>query len=83
MRPQLPIFALTPEETTYRTMSLYWGVEPILISRARSTDHMLKVGEEALIGGGHLRKGAEVIAVSGSSDVGGASNLIRIGRLGE
>lgn len=83
MRPQLPVFALTPEQTTYRRMSLYWGVEPVLIPRARSTDHMLRVGEEALIGGGHLKKGAEVIAVSGSSKVGGASNMIRIGRLGE
>ena len=83
MRPRLPIFALTPEEGTYRAMSLYWGVEPVLIPMARSTDHMLELGKEALIKGGHLRKGAQVIAVSGSAAVGGASNMIRIGRVGK
>ncbi len=40
-RPEAVILALTSHESTYRRLAPYWGVEPILISPASSTDEMI------------------------------------------
>lgn len=40
-RPQRPIIAMTPEETTFRRLSLYWGCIPLRMPDLLNTDEMI------------------------------------------
>jgi len=41
-RPEQPILAVTPDETTYRTLQLVWGVIPKLTKTALHSDEMIE-----------------------------------------
>jgi pyruvate kinase len=40
-RPEVPIFAFTPEPQTYNRLELCWGVTPFLVSHSKNLDEML------------------------------------------
>ena len=83
LKPPCPIFAFTPAETVRRRMTLYWGVQPLVLRLSRNTDRMLRQGERALLAAGLLRRGDRVVVVSGTSPQAGATNLMKLHRLGE
>jgi len=83
LRPPCPILALAPTEAARRRMALCWGVLPLVLRFSRSTDRMLRDGERALLAAGLLGRGARVIVVSGTSTRTGATNLMKLHRLGE
>jgi len=83
LRPPCPIFALTPTETARRRMALCWGVLPLAMRFSRSTDRMLRDGDRVLLSAGLLGRSARVIVVSGTSPQAGATNLMKLHRLGE
>jgi len=64
-------------------MALYRGVLPLALRFARSTDRMLRDGERAILAAGLIGKGARVVVVSGTSPRAGATNLMKLHRLGE
>jgi pyruvate kinase len=47
-RPPLPIFAMTSNPRTLTRLALYWGVVPIMIAPADSTDDLIASIEESL-----------------------------------
>jgi pyruvate kinase len=83
LRPPCPILALAPSERARRRMALCWGVLPLAMRFSRNTDRMLRDGERALLAAGLLRTGARVVVVSGTSPQAGATNLMKLHRLGE
>ncbi len=83
LRPPCPILALAPTEQARRRMAMCWGVLPLAMRFSRSTDRMLRDGERALLAAGLLKKGARVVVVSGTSPQAGATNLMKLHRLGE
>jgi len=83
LRPPCPIFALTPTEAARRRMALCWGVLPLAMRFSRSTDRMLRDGDRVLLSAGLLGRSARVIVVSGTSPQAGATNLMKLHRLGE
>ena len=83
LKPPCPIFAFTPAETVRRRMTLYWGVQPLVLRLSRNTDRMLRQGERALLAAGLLRRGDRVVVVSGTSPQAGATNLMKLHRMGE
>ncbi|MCO4743332.1 MAG: pyruvate kinase [Proteobacteria bacterium] len=83
VRPHGPIFALTPNPPTLDQLSLAWGVTPVLVPLVRDTDDMLASGERALIEGGHVDRGTEVVVLAGTSPVKGATNMMKITHCGE
>jgi pyruvate kinase len=83
LRPPCPIIALAPAEDVRRRMALYWGVLPVAMRFSASIDRMLRDGERTLLSAGLLRKGARVVVVSGTSPRVGATNLMKLHRLGE
>jgi len=83
LQPPCPIVAITPSEASRRRMALYRGVLPMALRLARSTDRMLRDGERAILASGFIRKGARVVVVSGTSHRVGATNLMKLHRLGE
>ncbi|HNW14564.1 MAG TPA: pyruvate kinase, partial [Anaerolineaceae bacterium] len=64
-RPRVPIIAFTPEPSTLSQMSLYWGVNPILVPFANSLEEMVQSVDNYLIKRKKLRVGEQVVLVSG------------------
>ncbi len=63
-RPEMPIFAFTPDERVCRRMALYWGVVPNRVGRIESTDRLIVAVERALLRARAIRKGDAVIFLS-------------------
>ena len=83
MKPSCPIIAFCPTEAIRRRLSLYRGVLPLTIRLVRDTDRMLAEGDRALLRHGLMRKGQKAIVVSGTSTRAGATNMMKIHRVGE
>jgi len=64
-RPNVPIFAFTPEMRTYQNMGLLWGVTPLFVPYADTLETMLKHVETAIATATTLKKGQKVILISG------------------
>ncbi len=80
-RPPAPIYAFTPEEKTFRHLSLVWGVLPMLFDSIPNTDSMIRRAEEILLQTGAVNKGDVIVIVSGTNPVRGATNMMKIDRL--
>ncbi len=64
-RPDVPIFAFTPEMKTFQQMGLYWGVTPLLVPYADTLETMIKHVETAIATATNLKRGQQVILISG------------------
>ncbi len=64
-RPLVPIMAFTPDERTYPTLAMYWGVTPFLTPTAFTMEEMIQHVEHALVTMTALRAGQQVILISG------------------
>ncbi len=82
-RPQVPVFAYTDNETTYRGLSLWWGIEPVLLPFEENTDFMVSAVSRDLLQAGRLAEGSSVVFV-GSTPllVRGRTNFIKLQTLG-
>jgi pyruvate kinase len=82
LKPPCPIIAFAPSEEVRRRLMLYRGVWPLAMRLARSTDQMLADGERAILTSRILRAGERVVVVSGTTPRSGATNLMKVHRLG-
>jgi len=64
-RPNVPIFAFTPELRTYQQMGLFWGVTPLFVPYADTLETMIKHVETAIATTTTLERGQKVILISG------------------
>ncbi|ANF30878.1 pyruvate kinase [Leifsonia xyli] len=84
LRNKIPILAFTPEESTRRRMSLFWGVESFVVGRVTHTDQMVAQVDEALKSTGRAVDGDKVIIISGSPPgIPGTTNDIRVHKVGD
>jgi pyruvate kinase len=82
-RPHIRIMAATPEKKVMRRTSLYWGVEPLLVDRANTTDKMIAAIERTMKERKHLRKGDLCVITAGVPlFVRGRTNMIKVHRIG-
>ena len=78
-RPRSKIIASTPLETTYYRLSLVWGVIPILIEQAKSTDDMINKAIEHSKENDLVKIGEKVIITAGIPiGVPGTTNMIKV-----
>ncbi|HEX2618520.1 MAG TPA: pyruvate kinase [Phototrophicaceae bacterium] len=83
-RPRTPIICVTPNETTYRRMTLVWGVTPLLVPHFHTIDEMLQVIGRATHDAGLVKRGDMLIIIAGVPfGIGGQTNLLKIHRVGE
>ncbi|MBZ0111670.1 MAG: pyruvate kinase [Thermoanaerobaculia bacterium] len=81
-RPRARIVAFTPEERTRRRMSLYWGVEPMVMGRLSSTDEMIAAAGKRLLEMGICEAGEGVVMVAGvPPNESKSTNLMKIHRV--
>ncbi len=78
-RPKAPILAITMSESIARRVNLYWGVVPLAIDRAASTDQMMTLAEKASIDSGFASRG-DYIVITGGAPVGksGSTNIMKV-----
>jgi len=81
-RPREPIFALTPNEQTYRRLTLTWGVTPLLVRPVEGTDDLLDAASEALTRLDLARPGDLIVLTAGVPlSGGGRTNLLKVHRV--
>lgn len=79
----LPLLAFTPMDTTYRQLSLTWGVHCFQVPAVDSTDEMIRQVDGAVSKVPGYEKGDRLVIVAGSPpNTSGSTNLIRVHRLG-
>jgi pyruvate kinase len=83
-RPSTPILAPTPRLTTYRRLSLVWGVQPLQVDQFSDTDAMISTAVEAARAHGDVQDGDLVVITAGVPLGGvGLTNLLKVHRIGE
>jgi pyruvate kinase len=63
--PRVPIIAFTPDQQTYRRMTLYRGVFPQMIAYAKTIEEMLGHVDKAMIETNQIGPGQQVVVVTG------------------
>ena len=64
-RPCVPIIAFTPDERTYRYLSMLWGTEPFMIPHAETIEEMLSHVDAAVVEGTPVEPGQEIVLIAG------------------
>ena len=81
----VPIYALTPNPTTYRAMALFRDVYPIMSSHVKATrSQQLAAAEKELVANGVVQPGDLVLVIYGDKiGLQGGTNTMKIIRIGE
>ncbi len=78
-RPEIPIYAFTPELPALRQMGLVWGTLALPAPRANNTDRLIEVTCRKLRADKRLSKGDSVIVISGTPlGESGTINMMKI-----
>lgn len=78
-RPQVPIFAVTPEPETYRQLALVWGVIPAIVDHMPNYDSLLPVARKLILASGLAQAGQSVVVTAGVPfDMPGTTNLLKV-----
>jgi len=81
-RPQRPIVAFTPQESTLRRLALVWGITPVLVPPHGSTDEMLETVGRLLRERGEAKPGDTVVVTGGIPTWSeGKTNFIKVHRI--
>lgn len=84
LRPLMPIFAFTPAESVSRSLSVVFGIHPVIAPHTTSTDEMLAQMDRILLEGRYVKPRDSVVFVAGQP-VGrpGTTNIMKLHRVGE
>ncbi len=82
-RPNAPIFALSPAPEVIGKAMLLWGVYPMLCERFAETDKLVNMAEDILEKSGHVQRGQILGIVGGTSTRSGATNFMRLHKVGD
>jgi len=64
-RPEADIVALTRNDVTFRRLALIWGVTPVLVDTAATTDEVIDQAEQVLLDKGLATSGDNVVITMG------------------
>jgi pyruvate kinase len=65
LRPDQRIIALTSSREAINELALIWGVESVIISPSRSTEEILKIGEQTLLQADLVDLGETIVIMAG------------------
>jgi len=76
-KPSAKIIALTPAETTYRQLSIIWGVTSIIIKEYSKSDDIPSVSAKFIDGNNILKKGDKYVVTGGVPiGIAGTTNFV-------
>ena len=82
-RPQQPIIACVMREQVQRQLSLSWGITPLMMSLAHSTDELIEMSTALSKENGYLHNGELAVVTAGVPvGVSGTTNMIKIHMVG-
>ena len=82
-RPQQPIIACVMREQVQRQLSLSWGINPLMMSLAHSTDELIEMSTALAKENGYLHNGELAVVTAGVPvGVSGTTNMIKIHMVG-
>ena len=82
-RPEATVVALLLDPQIQRQMALYWGLVPIMMERADSTDELVRSAIDTAERAGLVKHGDLVVVTAGVPvGVSGTTNMIRIEQVG-
>ncbi len=83
-RPGVPIIAVTGSATTANTLTLVWGVCPVVCQRVTTTDEILELAVDESLKHGYVTHGDAVVITAGVP-VGeaGTTNLMKVHIIGD
>lgn len=83
LRHATPIVAFSDLPATQAQLALVWGVEPLLMPRAETTDDLIRGLDEMMLAAGRVEKGDRVVVISGAPPgVSGSTNNVRVHVIG-
>ena len=82
-RPQQPIIACVMKEQVQRQLSLSWGITPLMMSLAHSTDELIEMSTALAKENGYLHNGELAVVTAGVPvGISGTTNMIKIHMVG-
>ena len=82
-RPEQPIIACVMREQVQRQLSLSWGITPLMMSLAHSTDELIEMSTALAKENGYLHNGELAVVTAGVPvGVSGTTNMIKIHMVG-
>jgi len=81
-RPSCAIYAFTPRPRVLQQLALIWGIYPSLIDTTTDPVAMVQKAEKNLLARNLLQKGDPVVVVSGTQPERGATNMMKLGKVG-
>ena len=81
-RPSMPIYAFTPNITTYNRLALYWGITPMYISAISDPNRLVQASEHLLLDKKLVAHDDLIVIVIGMGLKKGSTNSIKIHRIG-
>jgi pyruvate kinase len=84
VHPSTPIFAISPNDTICRRLSLARSVIPRWGALVHSSEELLRTVDSMLLEGGHHAEGDEVVVVASLPvQAAGTTNFLKLHRVGE
>jgi pyruvate kinase len=81
-RPSCPIYAFSPRPRVMQQLALVWGIHPLFIDTTSDPVTMVQKAENVLLTKNLLQKGDSVVVVSGTQPERGATNMMKLGKIG-
>ena len=82
-RPQQPIIACVMREQVQRQLSLSWGITPLMMPLAHSTDELIEMSTALAKENGYLHNGELAVVTAGVPvGISGTTNMIKIHMVG-
>jgi pyruvate kinase len=82
LRHSQRIVALTHGPEVLSELALIWAVEPLLVTKANSTEEILKIGEQRLLEAGVVEQGEVIVLMAGRLSGLGLSSSVTIFTVG-
>lgn len=82
-RPKQPIIACVMKEQVQRQLALSWGITPLMMSLAHSTDELIEMSTSLAKENGYLHNGELAVVTAGVPvGISGTTNMIKIHMVG-
>lgn len=81
LKPNIPIIAVVPLARIARHLAIFRGIRTVTVNYAKSTEQMLKQGDQAIVKAGLLEDGDPVVIVSGKQGLPSARYMTKIHRI--
>lgn len=83
LRPEVPIYAFTPDKTVYNQLNLIWGINPILCEFTSKLDDLQSILERVVVERGLVMAGDKLVMTGGHPIAGrGATNFLKVFEVG-